>query len=137
MEQETDYILREVKRLTTFISNLISNVSTLNSNEIESGIKETDDFIRKEWNLSFKEIISLTEFEFINRLKELPEVHLEKLAELLSEITRKINASELENKYNKNELVNKGILLIDNINEKSKVYSMKRMEIKNVLQQSV
>jgi|TARA_B110000285_G_C15010849_1_gene556361 hypothetical protein len=137
MEQETDYILREVKRLTTFISNLISNVSTLNSNEVESGIKETDDFIRKEWNLSFKEIISLTEFEFINRLKELPEVHLEKLAELLSEITKKINTTELENKYNKNELVNKGIFLIDNINEKSKVYSMKRMEIKNVLQQSV
>jgi hypothetical protein len=47
MEQETDYILREVKRLTTFISNLISNMSTLNSDEIESGIKETDDFIRK------------------------------------------------------------------------------------------
>jgi len=88
MEQETDYILKEVKRLTTFITNLISNVSTLNSDEIKSGIKETDDFIKKEWNLSFKEIISLTEIEFINRLKELPEVHLEKLAELLSEIKK-------------------------------------------------
>ena len=90
MEQETDYILNEVKRLTTFITNLISNVSTLNSDEIKSGIKETDDFIKKEWNLSFKEIISLTEIEFINRLKELPEVHLEKLAELLSEIKKKL-----------------------------------------------
>tara|TARA_R110002074_G_C12311753_1_gene646092 strand:+ start:423 stop:836 length:414 start_codon:yes stop_codon:yes gene_type:complete len=137
MEQETDYILREVKRLTTFITNLISNVSTLNSDEIESGIKETDDFIKKEWNLSFKEIISLTEIEFINRLKELPEVHLEKLAELLSEIIKKINTPELKNKYNKNELANKGILLINNINEKSKVYSMKRMEIKNVLQHRI
>jgi hypothetical protein len=135
MEQETDYILKEVKRLTTFITNLISNVSTLNSDEIKSGIKETDDFIKKEWNLSFKEIISLTEIEFINRLKELPEVHLEKLAELLSEIIKKIDTPELKNKYNKNELANKGILLIDNINKKSKVYSMKRMEIKNVLQQ--
>ena len=133
MEQETDYILKEVKRLTTFITNLISNVSTLNSDEIKSGIKETDDFIKKEWNLSFKEIISLTEIEFINRLKELPEVHLEKLAELLSEIIKKIDTPELKNKYNKNELANKGILLIDNINKKSKVYSMKIMEIKNVL----
>jgi hypothetical protein len=137
MEQETDYILKEVKRLTTFITNLISNVSTLNSDEIKSGIKETDDFIKKEWNLSFKEIISLTEIEFINRLKELPEVHLEKLAELLSEIIKKIDTPELKNKYNKNELANKGILLIDNINKKSKVYSMKRMEIKNVLQHRV
>jgi|TARA_B110000090_G_C12935098_1_gene275053 hypothetical protein len=137
MEQETDYILREVKRVTTFITNLISNISTLSGFEIESGIKETDDFIRKEWNLSFNEIITLNNSEFIIRLKELPEVHLENLAKLLSEITKKINTLELENKYNVTEIANKGILLIDNINEKSKVYSMKRMEIKNVLQHRV
>lgn len=137
MEQETDYILREVKRITTFITNLISSINTLNTNEIEIGIKETDDFIKKEWNITFKEIITLNEFEFINRLKELPEVHLEKLAEILSEITKKINTPELEDKYSVNELANKGILLINNINEKSKVYSVKRMEIKNVLQHRI
>ena len=112
MEQETDYILREVKRVTTFITNLISNISTLSGFEIESGIKETDDFIRKEWNLSFNEIITLNNSEFIIRLKELPEVHLENLAKLLSEITKKINTLELENKYNVTEIANKGILLI-------------------------
>lgn len=133
LEQETDYILREVKRITTFITNLISNINTSNSNEIESQIKETDDFIRKEWNITFREIITLNEFELIHRLKELPEIHLEKLAEILSEITRKTNTPELENKYSMNELANKGILLINKINEKSKTYSMKRMEIKNVL----
>jgi hypothetical protein len=137
MEQETDYILREVKRVTTFITNLISNISTLSGFEIESGIKETDDFIRKEWNLSFNEIITLNNSEFIIRLKELPEVHLENLAKLLSEITKKINTLELENKYNVTEIANKGILLIDNINEKSKVYSMKRMEIKNDVEHRV
>lgn len=137
MEQETDYILREVKRLTTFVSNLISTISTLNSDDIESGIKETDDFIRKEWNLSFKEITTLTKIKFISRLKGLPEVHLEHLAELLSEITKKITTPELKKKYNKKDIATKGLLLIDSINEKSKVYSMKRMEIKNVLLQSI
>jgi hypothetical protein len=133
MEQETDYILREVKRLTTFISNLISNISTLNSDEIESGIKETDDFIRKEWNLSFKEIATLNEHEFINRLEKLPQVHLENLAELLCEIVKKIDTPELDNKYNRKEIANKGIILIENINGKSKTYSMKRMEIKKII----
>jgi hypothetical protein len=133
MEQETDYILREVKRLTTFISNLISNISTLNSDEIESGIKETDDFIRKEWNLSLKEIAILNEHEFINRLEKLPQVHLENLAELLCEIVKKIDTPELDNKYNRKEIANKGIILIENINGKSKTYSMKRMEIKKII----
>ena len=96
MEQETDYILREVKRVTTFITNLISNISTLSGFEIESGIKETDDFIRKEWNLSFNEIITLNNSEFIIRLKELPEVHLENLAKLLTVVdfpVAKLNTS--------------------------------------------
>jgi hypothetical protein len=110
MERETDYILKEVKRITAFIRGLIDNISSLNCSEIEIGIKETDDFIRKEWNLSFKEVISLNKIEFINRLNELPEVHLENL-------------------YNKKEISNKGLILMEIILEKTKTYSLKRLEI--------
>ena len=65
MEQESDFILREVKRLTNFITNLISNISTSNKNELENGIRETDDFIRKELDLSLKEIVTFSEFNFM------------------------------------------------------------------------
>lgn len=134
MEQETDYILREVNKITLLISHLISQFSKLSNSEIERGIREVDDLIKRKWDFSLLEITTYSEVEFINRLKELPEVHLEKLAELLGEIINHINTPELERKYDKKELRNKGILLIDHINKKSKVYSMKRMEIKNRLQ---
>ncbi len=137
MEQETDYILREVKRLTLFISKLISKVSTLDGDEIENGIKETDDLMRKEWNLSFEEIITLTNAEFIVKLKKLPEVHLEKLAELLAEITKKINTSELETGYDTKEIANKGLILIKSINKKAKTFSIKRMETNKIFEQIV
>lgn len=137
MEQETDFILREVKRLTLLISNLISDFGNLGSDEVESGIQDTDDLIKKEWDLSFKDIISYSDDDLINKLKNTPEIHIEKLAELLSEVIKKINTSELESQYNKNELANKGILLINNLNENSKIYSMKRMEIKSILQKSI
>tara|TARA_B110000240_G_C13464419_1_gene438173 strand:- start:166 stop:588 length:423 start_codon:yes stop_codon:yes gene_type:complete len=137
MERETDYILKEVKRITAFIRGLIDTISSLNCSEIEIGIKETDDFIRKEWNLSFKEVISLNKIEFINRLNELPEVHLENLAELLSEIAKKINTTDLENLYNKKEISNKGLILMEIILEKTKTYSLKRLEIKKILKQQI
>ena len=137
MEQESDFILREVKRLTNFITNLISNISTSNKNELENGIRETDDFIRKEWDLSLKEIVTFSEFNFMNKLKELHEIHIEKLAELLSEIIKKMNTPEIAKKYNQIELAKKGVLLINSLNDKSKTYSIKRMELKHILQKYI
>jgi hypothetical protein len=46
---------------------------------------------------------------------------------------KKIDTPELDNKYNRKEIANKGIILIENINGKSKTYSMKRMEIKKII----
>ncbi len=70
MEQESDFILREVKKLTLLITNLISNLNTLNKDELENGIRETDDFIRKKWGISLKEIASISSFDFTNKFKE-------------------------------------------------------------------
>ncbi len=137
MQQESDFILREVKKITTFISNLISNISTSNNYEIENIIKETDDFLTREWNLSLNEVSTINEIDFFNKIKDLPEIHLEKFAELLNEIIIKTKHTELESKYNKNELVNKTITLIDKIDKNSEVFSLKRMQIKNTLQQEI
>ena len=95
MQQETDYILREVQRLTNFITSLVGTISTSNSNDIETQIKETDDFIRKEFNLSFKDVLTLNNTELIQKLKELPIIHLEHLATLFYEISVNLN-SEIE-----------------------------------------
>ncbi len=47
MQQESDYLLREVKKLILFITNLISNLNTSNKDALENVIRETDDSIRK------------------------------------------------------------------------------------------
>jgi hypothetical protein len=56
MQQESDYLLREVKKLILFITNLISNLNTSNKDALENAIRETDDSIRKKWGISLKEI---------------------------------------------------------------------------------
>ena len=73
----------------------------------------------------------------MNKLKELHEIHIEKLAELLSEIIKKMNTPEIAKKYNRIELAKKGVLLINSLNDKSKTYSIKRMELKHILQKYI
>lgn len=137
MEQESDYILREVKKIILFITNLLSNLTTSNKDELENGIQETDDFIRKTWGISLKEIGAISSFDFTNKFKDLPEVTIEKLAELLSVFINKIATIEMNEHYNRKELAKKGLLLIDNLNTQSKIYSLKRMEIKKELQKYI
>ena len=134
MQQESDYFLREIKKLTLFITNLISNLNTSNKDELENGIRETDDFIRKKWGISLKEIASISSFDFINKFKELQEIPIEKLAELLNVFIKKSATLEVSEQYNGIELAKKGILLINILNKKSKTYSIKRMELKKELQ---
>ncbi|MDC1374454.1 hypothetical protein N8294_04620 [Polaribacter sp.] len=74
MQQESDYLLREVKKLILFITNLISNLNTSNKDALENAIRETDDSIRKKWGISLKEIASITGCDFINKFNELQEV---------------------------------------------------------------
>jgi hypothetical protein len=137
MEQESDFILREVKKLTLLITNLISNLNTLNKDELENGIRETDDFIRKKWGISLKEIASISSFDFTNKFKDLQEAPAEKLAELLSIFIKKIANLDINEKYSGKELAKKGILLIDKLDDQSKTYSLKRMEIKKAFQKYI
>ena len=134
MQQESDYLLREVKKLILFITNLISNLNTSNKDALENVIRETDDSIRKKWGISLKEIASITGCDFINKFNELQEVPIEKLAELLNVFMKKSAELEVNEHYNRKELAKKGILLINILNDKSKTYSIKRMELKKELQ---
>ncbi|MDG1246706.1 MAG: hypothetical protein P8P28_06840 [Polaribacter sp.] len=134
MQQESDYLLREVKKLILFITNLISNLNTSNKDALENAIRETDDSIRKKWGISLKEIASITGCDFINKFNELQEVPIEKLAELLNVFIKKSAELEVNEHYNRKELAKKGILLINILNDKSKTYSIKRMELKKELQ---
>jgi hypothetical protein len=134
MQQESDYLLREVKKLILFITNLISNLNTSNKDVLENAIRETDDSIRKKWGISLKEIASITGCDFINKFNELQEVPIEKLAELLNVFIKKSAELEVNEHYNRKELAKKGILLINILNDKSKTYSIKRMELKKELQ---
>ena len=136
MEVKKDFIEREIQKLTLLLIDLIDKIKGLNSNNAESGIQETNKVLKSEFDLTLREIIQMENSELLKYITDLHELHIEKLTELIYEVVRKIylSDSELSKKQEKEKLVQKSILLLNYLDEKSNIFSIKRMELKNALQ---
>ena len=68
---------------------------------------------------------------------KLHESHSEKIAELIYEIVIKKESIDLGENFEKSKIAQKGIIIIDFLNENSTTFSMKRMNMKNELQNRI
>ena len=80
-------------------------------------------------------ISNMSNAEFLPEVNELDELNLELFADLLSEISKKINYIKKNTTYNSKELGKKSILILDYIDEKTRTFSLKRMALKKEIQQ--
>ena len=134
MKVEKDLILREIQKLTLILTSLINKIGGLNSNNAKSGIKETNEVLKSEFDLTLRSISQMENSELLKHIEEFHKIHIEKLTELMYKIVIKTELPDLSENYDKNKIAQKIILLIDFLNEKTKVFSIKRMNIKNALQ---
>ncbi|TNJ40919.1 hypothetical protein KFZ70_00560 [Tamlana fucoidanivorans] len=135
MEVEKDLIKREIQKLTLLLNSLIEKISGLNSNSSKSGIEEVNETLKSQFDLSLDRISEIETSELINRIAEFHESHTEKIAELIYEVVMQIESTDFGQHCEKSKLAKKGIIIIDFLNEQSNTFSMKRMNIKNALQQ--
>lgn len=133
MLAENDLIMREIQKLTLMLTQLTAKVIGLNANNSSSGIQETNEALKGEFDLSLTDIVELSDAGFSDKIKGLHKTHLEKLAELIFQIIKKMDSAELDEAYNKKELTQKAILIIDYLEEKSQTFSVKRNELKKDL----
>ena len=134
MEQRNDFILREIQKLSLFLKKLIQEVTGINSNDVEIGINQTSEALKAQFDLSIREIIELNNNELIVKISSLHETHIEKLAELINEIVKKLSQDKKEYGFDRKELASKAIVLIEYLDNKSDTFSIARMNLKNVLQ---
>ena len=132
MIEEKDFLLREVQRITLLLKELISKVTGLDSGNSSKDLTEIDNKLKSNLEISIKEIIDMTENEFLEKFLIKNENYLEQLSELIFEIIKK-KQSNFD--FDENELIKKNIIIIEAVNKKSKTYSLQRMNMKNILQQ--
>ena len=132
MIEEKDFLLREVQRITLLLKELISKVTGLDSGNSSKDLTEIDNKLKSNLEISIKEIIDMTENEFLEKFLIKNENYLEQLSELIFEIIKKRQSNY---DFDEKELIKKNIIIIEAVNKKSKTYSLQRMNMKNILQQ--
>lgn len=60
-----------------------------------------------------------------------------RIAEFICDLVVKINSLDVKEAYRTNKIAEQGIIIIDFLNEKSKTFSMKRMNLKKALRPCV
>lgn len=133
MKVEKDFIEREIQKLNLLLTTLIEKISGLNSNNAKSGIAEVNETLKSEFDLTLQDLTQMENSELVKQVEKLHESHTDKLIELMYQIVIKAELPVSNEDYDKRKIALKTILLIDFLNEKSNTFSMKRMNIKNVL----
>ena len=87
--------------------------------------------------MTIGEISTMSNLNFIEKIRDLHESHTDKLVELLFEIIQKMDSIETEQGFNKHPLIEKSLLLIEYIDNNSTTFSVSRLNIKNTLQQLI
>ncbi|WP_282133090.1 hypothetical protein [Cellulophaga baltica] len=133
MIEEKDVILREVQQLTELLKVLIRKVNDFESNNEASSIEEINVKLKNHFKFSIQELSEMPTENFILVVKNWNEVHHEKMIMLLYLLIT--NSTETIIPIDKEALTEKTLLLITLLDEKSKTYSIERVQLKNTLQQ--
>ena len=133
MKQENDYIKREIQKLTFALKKLIDKTVSADVNNVEAVMFETNEELKEYFGLSLNEIAIAENSKLMTRVENFHEEHIEKLIELIYKTLQKSEEFEFELNFEKKELSNKLLLMIDFANEKSKSFSVERMNMKTQL----
>ncbi|GEM_PF-1462017 len=135
MQQENDFILREIQKMTLFFIQLISQASSMKLPGLEVEINNISEELKAKIDLSISEIIELENTKLLLKINTLNVLHIEKITELIYEILKKTHKTDKIYGFDQKELALKNILLIKHLDHHSNTLSIKRIEMKNMLQQ--
>lgn len=135
--ERRDFLMREIEKLILAIRKLIGLVEELTSDNFEETIGQINHDLIELFGFNLNDISEMNEPEFISKINNIDEANLELFALLLSEISKKTNQFKKEETYNSKELAKKALLLLNEVDEKTKTFSFNRMELKKELQQLI
>ncbi|MEN8965671.1 MAG: hypothetical protein ABF250_06760 [Polaribacter sp.] len=124
MEYKNDFIEREVQKITQFIRKLINKIAIGGNSE---AYRETiDKQLKEKLDFGFYELLKLNNAELINKIKGVDVMILSSLVSLFYELdiaNDDFTAS--------NEVKRVSLIIIEEIEKTSDIYSLQRQQIKN------
>ena len=130
MQQEKDFIKREIQRLTLFLNKLIGSLQETDTEDVMNELEQVGAELKSEFGYDLNEIEHMDDQALIEKFKSLNENNIEQLAILLAIVEEKT-----ANRYQNTNLIRKAIVLLEHVDSVSETFSIKRMELKIKLQQ--
>jgi len=132
MEQR-DYFMRQIEGILKMLIGVTQKAFGLQTNNFVLGMSQIDQDLINQLDLSIDDIIKIKESDLLNKLKETGQENIYVLVEFLALLVKKIKEVKKEKDYNLKELINKGVVLIDFLDNETKTYSLKRVTLKKEL----
>lgn len=124
MEYRNDFIEREIQKITLFLRNLIAVINGGGDSTIS--LESLDKELIGKLDFGFYEILELNEEDLKIKIKGVDVLILEDLVRLFYEMSKKKMVQT-----NSNNLKRVSLIIIDEIEIKSLVFSLERQQIKN------
>ena len=134
MEQENDFIKREIQKLAMVLSKLIDKTASSSTNNFEAFTFETNEKLKEYFDISLNEIATIENSKLIDKVENFHEKHLEKLIELIYQTIQKSEEFEVEFDFEIKELSKKLLQMIDFANNKTNLFSIERMNMKKQIE---
>ncbi|SDS15991.1 hypothetical protein SAMN05216503_2170 [Polaribacter sp. KT25b] len=123
MEHKNDFIEREIQKISFFLRKMFSSISS--TDEVFS-LQAFNEDLKEKLDFGFYELLALNEEELKNKIHGVDILILEDLLKVFYEIDKE-EIVTLES-YNLSRV---SLILINEIENKSKVFSFERQQIKN------
>ena len=124
MEYRNDFIEREIQKITLFLRNLIAVINGGGDSTIS--LESLDKELIGKLDFGFYEFLELNEEDLKIKIKGVDVLILEDLVRLFYEMSKKKMVQT-----NSNNLIRVSLIIIDEIEIKSLVFSLERQQIKN------
>jgi hypothetical protein len=135
--ERRDYLTREIEKLTAMIKKLLGLINDLDTEIFEVSINEINTDLFEQFGFNLETLTEMPNAEFLSALDKIDPLNTDLFAEALCELSIKINHLKQNTTFNSKELSKKALLALDFLDEKTRTFSFKRMELKKELQQLI
>jgi len=131
MQQEKDYLQREVERITLFLKTLLRRVAGLKDENFEPQYNQLEKDFKEEVDFSLSELGEMNALTLEQYLKKIHPSHIEKIVQITYEVIQKKQALQIS--INSGMIVN-ALKTLNHLNTTSKTYSIERQNLQSKLQ---
>ena len=124
MQEEKDYLQRDIERITLFLKTLLRRVAGFTDVNLTPEYDQLEKELQTQIDFSLQDLSDMDTMDLDQKMASLPLVHIEKLAEIAFELLKKQLVT-----VNPKNFAGNVLYMLEYINRESSVFSLHRQQM--------